>query len=35
MEDIYSAIEEIDLVDKTTGVIRCGLDGDGYQKDDK
>lgn len=28
MEDIYSAIEEIDLVDKTTGVIRCGLDGE-------
>lgn len=28
MEDIYSAIEEIDLVDKATGVIRCGLDGE-------
>ncbi|MEA3416502.1 MAG: precorrin-2 C(20)-methyltransferase [Thermodesulfobacteriota bacterium] len=28
MEDIYSAIEEIDLVDKTTGVICCGLDGE-------
>jgi precorrin-2/cobalt-factor-2 C20-methyltransferase len=28
LQDIYSAIEEMDLVDQTTGVIRCGLDGE-------
>ncbi|MBE9546158.1 MAG: precorrin-2 C(20)-methyltransferase [Proteobacteria bacterium] len=28
MQEICSAIEELDLTNKTTGVIRCGLDGE-------
>ena len=28
MQEICSAIEEMDLTNKTTGVIRCGLDGE-------
>ena len=28
MQEICSAIEEMDLANKTTGVIRCGLDGE-------